>query len=36
MKKIEKVMFGIGGAMVLAGAIGLCVGVNMAKKRGRL
>lgn len=36
MKKIEKVMFGIGGAMFLAGAIGLYAGINMAKKRGRL
>lgn len=36
MGKVEKMMFGIAGAMFATGVVGLCVGINMAKKRGRL
>lgn len=34
--KLEKTLFGVAGAIVVTGVIGLCVGLNMAKKRGRL
>ena len=36
MKKLDKVLYGIGIGAVVLGVVGLCVGVNMAKKRGRL